>query len=169
MKGVLINAGVIIIGLCVIYIGISGMLKEENPLILIFSMVIGSLIGTLLDIDRRISFLGEYIGKYIKASLGSSVSVAEGFATGSLMFCAGAMAIVGSLNAGLSGDNNMLFTKSVLDLISSAMLSVGLGVGILFSSFFVITFQGAIVLLAQYLQPFLTKFAIAELLVRGPC
>lgn len=155
------------IGLCTVYIGISGTLKGKNTLILIISIVIGSIIGTWIDIDKRVNAFGEWMGKRFKASSGSSVSIAEGFVTGSLLFCIGAMTIVGSLNAGLSGDNKMLFTKSVLDFISSAMLSVSLGIGVLFSAFFVLTFQGAIVLLAQFLQPVLTSSAIAEITCAG--
>lgn len=155
------------IGLCTIYIGISGTLKGENTLILIISIVIGAIIGTWIDIDKRIMILGEWIGKRFKSSSNNSVSIAEGFVTGSLLFCIGAMTIVGSLNAGLNGDNTMLFTKSVLDLISSVMLSVSLGIGVLFSATFVLLFQGGIVLLAQFLQPILTNSAIREITCAG--
>ena len=155
------------IGLCTVYIGISGTLKGKNTLILIISVVIGSIIGTWMDIDKRITTLGEWIGKRFKSSSDSSVSVAEGFVTGSLLFCIGAMTIVGSLNAGLNGDNTMLFTKSVLDLISSALLSVSLGIGVLFSAIFVLLFQGGIVLLSQFLQPILTDSAVGEITCAG--
>lgn len=155
------------IGLCIIYIGLVGTLKGENPLILIGSMVIGAIIGTLIDIDKQLNVLGEYVGRRFKTSSGNSVSIGEGFVTGSLLFCTGAMTIVGSLNAGLSGDNKMLFTKSMLDFISSAMLSVSLGIGILFSAFFVLFFQGAIVLSAQLLQSVLTDSIIAEITCVG--
>lgn len=155
------------IGLCTVYIGISGTLRGENTLILIISIVIGTIIGTWMDIDKQITTLGEWIGKQFKSASDNSVSVAEGFVTGSLLFCIGAMAIVGSLNAGLNGDNTMLFTKSVLDLISSAMLSVSLGIGVLFSASFVLLFQGGIVLFAQFLQPILTDSAIGEITCAG--
>ncbi len=155
------------IGLCTVYIGISGTLKGENTLILIFSIVTGTIIGTLMDIDKRVNAFGEWIGKRFKTTSGNSASVTEGFVTGSLLFCIGAMTIVGSLNAGLAGDNEMLFTKSVLDLISSAILSVSLGIGVLFSASFVLVFQGSIVLLAQFLKPILTDSAIAEITCAG--
>ncbi|MGI6733676.1 MAG: DUF554 domain-containing protein [Anaerovoracaceae bacterium] len=155
------------IGLCTIYIGISGALKGENTLILIVSMVVGAVMGTWLDIDGRINALGDWIGSRFKKADSSSVSVAEGFVTASLLFCVGAMTIVGSLNAGLTGDNEMLFTKSLLDLISSAILSVSLGIGVMFAAAFVFVFQGSIVLLAQSLQPILTDSAIAEITCAG--
>ncbi|WP_333529730.1 DUF554 domain-containing protein [Desulfotomaculum sp. 1211_IL3151] len=162
-----INAVMIGIGLCTVYIGISGSLKGENTLIIIISIVIGSIIGTWIDIDKRLNDIGKYIGTRFRASSGGSVSLAEGFVTGSLLFCIGAMTIVGSLNAGLTGDNQMLFTKSVLDLISSTMLSVSLGIGVLFSASFVLVFQGLIVLLAKFLQPVLTASAVAEITCVG--
>lgn len=155
------------IGLCTLYIGIVGALKGENPLILIGSMVIGTIIGTVIDIDKRLNSLGEYVGRRFKTSTGDSVSIAEGFVTGSLLFCVGAMTIVGSLNAGLSGDNKMLFTKSMLDLISSAMMSVSLGLGVVLAAVFVLIFQGTLVLSAQLLQPILTNTAIAEITCVG--
>ncbi len=155
------------IGLCTIYIGISGALEGENTLILILSIVLGAAMGTGLDIDKRINDLGDWIEKRFKKADGNSVSVAEGFVTASLLFCIGAMTIVGSLNAGLTGDNEMLFTKSLLDLISSLILSVSLGIGVMFAAAFVFVFQGSIVLLAQSLQPILTDSAIAEITCAG--
>lgn len=161
------DAVMIGIGLCTVYIGVSGTLQGENTLVLIISMVIGSIIGTGIDLDHKINHLGQWIGDRFKKTEGNSHSVAEGFVTGCLLFCVGAMTIVGSLNAGLTGDNEMLFTKSLLDFISSAMLSVSLGVGVLFSAAFVFTFQGSIVLLASFLQPILTDAAIAEITCAG--
>ncbi|GAB1477427.1 DUF554 domain-containing protein [Bacillota bacterium] len=155
------------IGLCTIYIGISGTLKGENTLILIISIVIGAAMGTGLNIDGGITFIGDYIEKRMKKKGDNSPSIAQGFITASLLFCVGAMTIVGSLNAGLSGDNEMLFTKSVLDLISSAVLSASLGIGVLFAAAFVLVFQGSIVLLAQFLQPVMTDPAIAEMTCAG--
>lgn len=163
----IIDSVMIGIGLCTVYIGISGTLKGKNTLILVISIVIGTIVGTWMDIDKRITTFGEWIGKRFKISSDNTISVAEGFVTSSLLFCIGAMTIVGSLNAGLTGDNTMLFTKSVLDLISSAMLSVSLGIGVLFSASFVFLFQGGIVLLAQFLQPILTNAAIGEITCTG--
>lgn len=155
------------IGLCTLYIGISGTLKGSNTLVLIISIVLGAIVGTALDIDKRINALGGWIALRFKKTSAGSASVAEGFVTSSLLFCIGAMTIVGSLNAGLTGDNQMLFTKSVLDLISSAILSVSLGVGVLCSAVFVFAFEGSIVLLAHFLQPVLTKGSIAEITCAG--
>ena len=158
------------IGLCSMYIGIDGALQGENTLVLIVSMVLGAIVGTALDLDGKIQALGEMVERKFRrgASAGAQkVSLAQGFVTASLLFCVGSMTIVGSLNAGISGDNEMLFTKSLLDLISAAMLAASLGFGVLLSAAFVLVFQGALVLLATFIAPFLTAAAIAELTCCG--
>lgn len=155
------------IGLCVILIGIQGMLKGENVLISIFSMVIGVLIGTALDIDGKLNGAGEWLSKKIKTKDSGKSSLAEGFVTASLVFCIGAMTILGSLDAGLKGDNTTLITKSILDLFSSMMLSASLGIGVIFAAAFVFIFQGGIVLTAGVLEPFLDSFTIGEITCVG--
>lgn len=154
------------IGLCTLYIGISGTLKGENTIVLILSMVLGAIIGTALDIDGAINRLGNWI-EHRFSRQGEKVSIAQGFVTACLLFCVGAMTIVGSLNAGLTGDYEMLLTKSVLDLISSSMLAVSLGIGVMFAAAFVFVFQGALVLMAGFLQPLLTTAAINEIICVG--
>lgn len=155
------------LGLCTIYIGIDGVLQGSNTIVLIVSMVLGTIVGTFLNIDGAINRLGNFAERKLKREDGKT-SVAEGFMTASLLFCVGAMTIVGSLNAGLNGDNKILFTKSVLDLISSCMLASSLGIGVLFSSLFVLAYQGALVLLAGLLQSVLTDAAlIAEITCAG--
>ena len=155
------------IGLCTILIGISGMLKGENVLVTIISMVIGAIIGTALDIDSKLNSLGDLLSKKLKKGNDDKVSIAEGFVTASLLFCIGAMTIIGSLDAGLKGDNTTLFTKSILDLFSSMMLSASLGIGVIFAAAFVFVFQGGIVLLAGVLEPVLSASAIAEMTCVG--
>lgn len=155
------------IGLCTIYIGIDGALAGSNTIVLIVSMVFGTIVGTLINIDGGINRLGNFLQNKFKKSDGRT-SIAEGFMTGSLLFCVGAMTIVGSLNAGLSGDNELLFTKSVLDLISSCMLASSLGIGVMFAAAFVFAFQGGIVLLSGLLQNLVTNpELIAEITCAG--
>lgn len=161
------NAVMIGIGLCSVYIGIDGALEGQNTLIVIASMVLGAIVGTLLDIDGAINRLGKWVERKFKSKNGERVSVAEGFVTASLLFCVGALTINGALNAGISGDNTLLYTKSTLDLFSSMMLSASLGVGVLVSSVFVLVFQGALVLLAGLIAPALTEAAIAEMICAG--
>lgn len=155
------------IGLCTVYIGIDGALDGSNTIVLIISMVLGTAVGSLIDIDRGINSVGGLIEKKMKKKDGGA-SVSEGFMTASLLFCVGAMTIVGSLNAGLSGDNELLFTKSILDLISSCLLASTLGIGVMFAAAFVFVFQGGLVLLAQLLSGVLTDEAmIAEITCAG--
>ena len=123
------------IGLCTLYLGISGALVGQNAIIVILALVLGTGLGTALDIDGSISRLGRWVESRFRQPVAGGASIGEGFVTASLLFCIGSMTIVGSLNAGLSGDNTMLFAKSVLDLISSTMLAVSLGLGVLLGVF----------------------------------
>ncbi len=125
----------------------------ERTLIIILSMVIGVLLGELIDIDRRISSLG---GKLELLMKGKGGNVAEGFVSASLLFCVGSMTVVGSMNSGISGDHTLLITKSVMDLISSMIFASTMGVGVLFSALFVLVYQGSITLLSAGLGQFLS-------------
>ena len=154
------------VGLCVVYIGIDGALKGDNTLVLIISMLIGTVIGSLIDIDDKINRLGLWVEK--KFSKGEKkVSIAEGFVTSTLLFCVGSMTVVGSLNAGLLGDNRMLYTKAVLDLVSGTVIATTCGIGVVFSAISVLVIQGGIVLLAEQLNGVLTTSAINEMTCVG--
>lgn len=157
------------LGLCTLYIGIDGALVGENVLIVIGAMVLGSIVGTLLDIDGAINRLGAWVeGRFHRREReGDKTSLAEGFVTASLLFCVGSMTVVGSLNAGILGDNQMLYTKSTLDLVAAAMLSASLGAGVLLSAAFVLVFQGGLVLLSSLIAPILTDAAVAEMSCAG--
>ena len=155
------------IGLCTVAIGITGIIKGENQLVMIISLVLGAIIGTLIDIDGKLSKLGDKLQKKNKKENAEKSTFSQGFATASLLFCVGAMTIVGSMNAGISGDNQMLYTKSVLDLISSSMLAASLGIGVMCAAGFVFVFQGALVALSMGLGSFLSDFAVAELICAG--
>lgn len=152
------------LALCVLYIGISGALKGENVLFTIAAMVLGSITGTLLDIDGKITRLGEKVQQLSKDRFGP---VAEGFVTASLLFCVGAMAVTGSLDAGLRGDNATLYAKSALDFVAAIMLASTLGFGVALSGLAVLLYQGAIALLAGLLSPILTTAAVNEMACAG--
>ena len=157
------------IGLCTVCIAVSGVIKGNNTLIMILSVVIGGLIGGLIDIDKWLNRLSAAIEKAAsgKKKNGEKPDLAQGFISGSLMFCVGAMTVVGSLNAGLTGDNEMLYTKSLLDLISSCVLSATLGPGVVLSALFVLVFQGGIALAAGFAAPYLSDSAVAEMTAAG--
>ncbi|MDO4815956.1 MAG: DUF554 domain-containing protein [Bacillota bacterium] len=150
------NAVMTAMGLCSLLVGITGVVEGGNALVIIISMVLGTIVGTLLNIDGGVNRMGEFIEKRMKHSHGKG-SVVEGFMTASLLFCVGAMAIIGSLNSGLMGDHEVLYTKSIMDLISACMLASTLGIGVIFSAAAVLVYQGAIVLLAGLLQNVLTN------------
>ncbi len=111
------------LALCTLYIGISGALNGGDTLIMIISIAIGALIGEIIDIDKWLNKLGYYLEGKFKNKKESNISIAEGFITSSLLFCVGAMAIVGSLESGLRGNHDTLFTKSILDGISSIIFT----------------------------------------------
>ncbi len=161
------DAVMIGIGFCTILIGVQGMLKGENVLVSIVSMVLGAIVGTAVDIDGKLNKAGDFLSSRLKKGSSDKVSLTEGFVTASLVFCVGAMTIVGSLNSGLKGDHTMIFTKSTLDFFSSMMLSASLGIGVPFAAAFVLLFQGAIVLLSGLLAPVLSDGAIAEITCVG--
>lgn len=154
------------LGLCVLLIGITGILKGENQLITIVSMALGTIIGEFCDLDGKLNTLGDTLQSRFKNASGKT-SIAEGFVNASLLFCVGAMSIVGSLQSGLTGDNQMIYTKSLLDLVSSLIFASTLGVGVLFSAAFVLLYQGSIVVLAHYIAPFLSDAVIAEMTCAG--
>lgn len=161
------------IGLCTVYLGISGAISagsdaEANPVMPIIAVALGVLIGTVIDIDRHLSRLGNAMERKLsKASAdnagGSKGKIAEGFVSACLLFCVGSMTIVGGINAGVSGDNTLYFTKGMLDFVSSIALSVSFGIGVLLSASFVLVLQGGLVLAAGLIEPFLTSHMIAEM------
>lgn len=160
------NAAMIGLGACTLYIGISGSLCGENVLILIASVVLGAISGTLLDIDGAINRLAERVENQFKKG-GKKASIAEGLVSSTLLFCVGSMTITGSIQAGMTGDNSILITKATLDLVSSMMLAASLGVGVLLSAGSVFVIQGGLVLLAGVVAPFMNTGAINEMTCAG--
>ena len=161
------SAVMIGLGLCAVYIGIDGALEGENVLIVIASMVLGSIVGTLLDIDGAIGRLGKWVETRFQRREGENASAAQGFVTASLLFCVGAMTVNGAIEAGIKGNDTIFYTKATLDFFSSMMLSAGLGIGVMLSAAFVLVFQGLLVLLAGVIAPVLMPFAVAEMTCTG--
>lgn len=154
------------LALCSIFIGITSAMEGKNILITILSIVLGVILGGTLDLDGRFNRFAQGLENKFKRD-GEKVSIAEGFITASLVFCVGAMTIVGSLQSGLTGDHTMIYTKATLDFVSSMIYASSLGIGVLFSALFVFLFQGSIVLLAQWIAPLLTEAVIAEMTCAG--
>ena len=152
------------LALCVLYIGIKGSLVGTNTLVTILSLVLGAILGELLDIDGGIERLGAWAQS--KLSKGGS-RLGEGFVTASLLFCVGSMSVVGSLQSGLTGNHETIFTKSMLDFVSAIILGSSLGLGVCLSGAFVLVYQGAIVLLARWAAPILSDYVVAEMSCAG--
>lgn len=154
------------IALCVLYIGVDGLLDGTNALITILSMVLGVIVGEALHLDDKIHALGDWAERKF-SSKGKKGSFSEGFVSASLLFCVGAMAIVGSLESGLTGNHSTLYAKSMLDGVSSVVYSSTMGVGVALSAVAVLLYQGLITLCAAFAQPYLTDFVIAEMKCTG--
>ncbi len=153
-------------GLCVILIGLSSALKTADVTCVIICMVVGSLLGAWIDIERRLDDLGRAIERKVSPH-GAQGSIAKGFVSASLLFCVGAMAIVGSMDSGLRGDHSTLIAKSVLDGVTAIFFTTSLGVGVGLSAAAVLLYQGAIALLAMWLEPLLTAPIITEMSAVG--
>lgn len=154
------------LALCVVYIGVSGALKGNDTIIIIISITLGGLIGEIIDIDKRLENLGEKIEKKFNKNK-DNISISQGFVSATLLFCVGAMAIVGALESGLNNDYSTLYAKSVLDGITSIIFTSTLGVGVLLSAFAVFVYQGSITLMAGFLSSFLNDVAINNMTAVG--
>ncbi len=158
------------LALCVMFIAITGIvhvspaLSSQNMLVIIFSLALGAVAGEVIDIDARLQRFGDGIEARLK---GRGGKVSEGFVTASLVFCVGAMAIVGSLQSGLTGNHETLYAKSVIDGITSIVFTSTLGIGVMLSALSVLLYQGAITLAAGSLKVVLTDQAINEMTAIG--
>ncbi len=148
------------ISLAVIVIGVGAALKSEELIIIIFSLALGSLLGELLRIEDHLASLGRALEKRFSKDDGDFY---KGFITATLLFCVGSMAIVGSLESGLTGNHQTLFAKSALDGITSIVLASTFGVGCLFSAVPLFLYQGAITMAAVFVRPFLQPEVAAQM------
>jgi len=148
------------LGLCVLLIGIQMALKVDNILIVIFAILLGGICGELLRLDTLL----ERLGNKFKALIGSkNAKFTDGLITASLIYCIGAMAIVGSLEEGIRDNATILFTKSILDGFASIALAAMYGSGVLFSFIPVLTYQGAMTIGASFFQDYFSDLMIAQL------
>lgn len=155
------------ISLAVIMIGLQMALSVESTagtLIVIFSLVIGGIIGELLEVENRLESLGQKIQKRFGSNDGLFV---QGFVQSSLIYCVGAMAIMGAIQDGLNNDPSILFTKSLLDGTASIAFSATFGIGVMFSAIPVLVYQGSISLLSSWAQKILVPNTIAMMTATG--
>jgi len=153
------------ISLSVLIIGFDSALKYKNLLLVIISLAIGGILGELLDIEKKLNEFGNFLER--RLARGSESRISEGFVTASLIYCVGAMAIVGALKDGLQGDHSILFAKSMLDGISSIIFASTLGIGVMISSISVLVYQGLITICASLLKSLLTTHVVADMSAIG--
>ena len=162
------------LSLCAFFIGLGGALSQilvfedgkistQYTLLIVLCMAIGAIIGEALDIEKRLEELGEWFKKRIPAGSSGSSTFVEAFVTASLLFCVGAMSIVGSLEDGLNGNPSILFAKSVMDGVAALVFTASLGAGVYLSILALIVYQGGITLLAGFIRPFLSDLLIGQM------
>lgn len=152
------------LGLCVLLIGIQMALKVENILIVIFAVLLGGITGELLRLDTLFERIGNRFKKLIKSK---NAKFTDGLITASLIYCIGAMAIIGSLEEGINGDPTVLFTKSILDGFASIALAATYGSGVLFAFLPVLVYQGAMTIGASFFQQYFSTLMIAQVTACG--
>lgn len=154
------------ISLCILAIGIQGVMHLSNPMLLILCIVSGSLIGELLQIEYNITrFVNHLLYRFKQGDHPSRIT--DGFVSSMMIFCVGAMAIMGSIESGITGDNNLLYTKSLLDGITAIILATSQGVGVVFSAIGVFVYQGSLTLGASFLAPYLNSNVIEQISTVG--
>ena len=153
------------VGLCVVIIGLSGAL-EGDLMLLVVSLALGALTGELVNIDSGLNKLGAWIQRKLTKG-GENSNFADGFVAATLLFCVGAMAIVGSIESGLRGDRSIIYTKSILDGVSAMIFASSFGFGVLLSALAVLLYQGGIEFFAGYLQNILTDGLITQISAVG--
>ncbi len=159
------NALMIAIGFCTLYIGISGC-TGGTTLAIILSLVLGTVIGEGLDLDRQMNRFGGWVERRLNHG-NKQMPIAQGLVNASLLFCVGAMTVVGSLQSGLTGDHTMLYTKACLDLISSMIFASTMGLGVTLAAGVVLVLQGSIAMLAHLIAPLLSDAVITDMTCVG--
>lgn len=159
------------LALCVIVLGIQMALQGQHILLTIISLVVGSILGEALGIEEKLEQVGTLLAEKFqksrkKGDAGTDAFV-EGFLTASLLYCVGAMAIVGSIQDGLSGDPTTLYTKALIDGLSGIIYASNFGVGVLFSALSVGVYQGILTALAGFLGPWMSQLVVQEVAACG--
>lgn len=164
LKATVISA----MGLFVAAMGLQMFLKTENPLIVLGSLLMGTLLGEWWRIEDGLQNLGRFLEqRFSRAENDESNNFVRGFLTASLLFCVGPLTILGSIQDGLTGDYNLLAVKSVLDGFASLAFASTLGVGVMFSTIIILIYQGGISLLARQLDAIVTPSMMNELTATG--
>lgn len=150
------------IGLAIAVLGIQMGMKSEQFLLVILSLVIGTVAGEALKLEEKLSSIGSWIESKVGSGQGS---VAEGFVTATLIFVVGAMAIIGALDSGIRGNHDVLYTKAVMDGFISLLLSTTLGIGVIFSAIAVVLYQGLIAVFAAQIDRIVPEALMDQLII----
>lgn len=153
-----------VFGLFTLFLGVKMALETQNIMVMIFSLLIGTLLGEWWNLEKGMSKFADFIKKKVKSG---NDSFAEGFITAFLIFCMGSLTILGAIEEGLGGKPNLLLTKSLMDGFSSMALASALGAGVLFSVIPLFIYQGGLTLFASYISDALSTAVIAELSAVG--
>ncbi len=154
------------IGLAVIAISIPGILKGENTIVMILSIVIGILMGELIDIDSKVTELAMKIERRLtknKQQSSNNINWINAFVSATLITCVGSMSVVGSLESGLTGNNTTLYSKSIIDAITSFLLATSMGPGVMLASVSILIFEGVIILFAKSMSVYMPAEVVAEI------
>jgi uncharacterized membrane protein YqgA involved in biofilm formation len=152
------------LGLLTLAIGMMFAIGTKQIMVVVFSLVLGSILGEWIDIEKRMNDLGLYVEDKLKTKEGN---FSKGFVTASLLFCVGSMAIMGSLQSGLNNNHTILYTKAVMDGIFAAVFASTLGIGVALSFLPVLVYQGAITMLASVIAPYLSTAVVTEMTATG--
>ena len=155
------------LGICVVFIGLKGAMENQRLLLLLLSIVFGAVIGEFIGIDNLMDRLGKWAERKLGVSGGRERSFSKGFVNASILYCTGSMAIVGSMQSGLTGNHELLFTKSILDGITSIVFGASMGIGVAFSAIPVFVYQAGIALASMALKDFFTPDIIREMSAVG--
>lgn len=155
------------LAITVMVMGIMNVLESENYIVVIVSVVLGSLIGEILCIEDKINKFADRLSSLFQKNKDEKSTFSEGFVTTTLIFCVGAMAILGSLESGLQGNHSTLFAKAILDGVAAVIFASTLGIGVMFSVGPLFLYEGAIVLGATLIKDFLTPEIITEVSAVG--
>ncbi len=152
------------LGLCTLAIGVTMILKVNNILIVIFSLIIGGIIGEVFKMQEGVDRLGEYFKNKLQSG---NKKFSEGLIGAFLIFCIGSMTIMGSIQEGLKNDHTLLFTKSILDGFTAIALGAAYGSGVFFSSILLLAYQALLTFLAKYLGNYFSGYVINQLIATG--
>lgn len=156
------------LGLCVLGIGISSAIKTQNTLCVVVCMVVGTVMGEALRIEDRLDSLGDLLkAKLVKENSGGGSRFTEGFVTASVLFCVGAMAVTGAIEAGINHNYTILISKSVIDGITAISFAAAMGLGVAFSAIPILIYQGGLTLLAGVVGPYLSAAMLTEMSAVG--